>query len=110
MNGQTGYFKVKLAKPIVPSAFAYVHLLRSGILEENQISCAPKVISVFGYEHESSYTPIPLGLYNYEINYSEFETEFAFDKLDREISVLQFTIQANYGHPNYTCLHQIKVF
>src|ERR1700753_2414990 len=36
MNGQRGFIKIKLAKPIRPAAFAYEHLLRSSILDENQ--------------------------------------------------------------------------
>lgn len=110
MDGQSGYFKIKLAKPIVPSAFAYVHPLRSSILDENQISCAPKVIRVIGYEKEASNDPLNLGQFTYEIDNQNYEKEFAFEKAKREITVLKFDIKANHGHPNYTCLHKIKIF
>ena len=109
MDGESGYFKIKFAKPILPSAFAYVHPLRSSILDENQISCAPKVIRVIGYENEASNDPINLGQFTYQIDYHNYETKFAFEKVEREITVLKFNIKANYGNPNYTCLHKIKV-
>ena len=109
MDGQRGFIKIKLAKPIKPGAFAYEHLLRSSILDENQLTCSPKVFRVLGYE-EGSDEPILLGRYDYEIRYDNVETEFVFENVDNKISVMQFNVEANHGNTNYTCLHKIKVF
>ena len=48
MDGQTGFVKIKLVKPTVPSGFAYEYLLRSSILDDNQVTCSPKLFSVYG--------------------------------------------------------------
>ena len=110
MNGQRGFIRIKLAKPVKPSAFAYEHLLRSSVLDENQVTCAPKVFRVFGYTEESPDEPIPLGRFDFEINYEYVETEFTFPNVHSRIAVIQFNIESNHGHSAYTCLHKIKVF
>lgn len=109
MDGQRGFIKIKLAKPIKPSAFAYEHLLRSSILDENQLTCSPKVFRVLGYEEDSS-EPILIGRFDYEIRYDNVETEFVFENVKNKIAVMQFNVESNHGNRNYTCLHKIKVF
>lgn len=110
MDGQRGFIRIKLAKPTKPSAFAYEHLLRSSVLDENQVTCSPKVFRVFGYAEESPDEPILLGRFDYEINYEYVETEFAFESVKSKIAVIQFNVESNHGNPNYTCLHKLKVF
>ena len=108
MNGQKGFVKIKLGKPTVPSGFAYEHLLRRSILQENQVTCSPKLFSVFGYKEESSEESIFLG--NFQYVFSEEETEFAFENVSTLMSVIQINIEANHGNADFTCLHKIKVF
>lgn len=109
MNTHLGFIKIRLAKPIVPVSFSYEHILRGNLLNENQISCSPKVFRVFGYESEQSDESIPLGRFTFEINDST-ETQFLFDNVRHTISVIQFDIENNHGNSNYTCLHRLKVF
>lgn len=109
MDGQRGFVKIKLSKPIKPFAFAYEHLLRSSILDENQLTCAPKVFRVLGYE-DGSDEPILFGRFDYAIRYDNVETEFALENVKSKIAVMQFNVESNHGNTNYTCLHKLKVF
>lgn len=110
MNSNSGFVSIKLAKPIIPKSFAYEHVLKNSILDENQFTCSPKVFRVSGYEPDKE-EPIALGKFNFELSFDNFQTEFEFDKkLETEISVIKFAIEDNYGNSNYTCLHRLKVF
>ena len=108
MAGQKGFVKIKLATPTVPSGFAYEHLLRSSILNENQVTCSPKLFSVFGYKEEHSDESTFLGSFDYVVN--EEETEFALKNVHTPMAVIQINVEANHGNSDFTCLHKIKVF
>ena len=110
MKGQSGFFQIKLAKPIRPSGFAYEHVLGGSILDDNQLSCSPKMFNVVGYEKEDTKAPILLGRFKNEIGYDNLETEFEFENVKNEIAVMHFSVESNHGNPVFTCLHKIKVF
>lgn len=67
MKRQSGFFRIKLAKPIKPSGFAYEHVLSGSILDDNQLSCSPKMFNVFGYQAEDTGAPISLSQFEYKI-------------------------------------------
>lgn len=100
MQGHTGTFLIRLARPIVVDAVTLVH---------NKAECdaAPRDFKIFGVHAQKDEPQVNLGGFRYE-NRGRSAQKFVVPKF-HEFAYVGLNIMTNWGNRDYTCIYKIKV-
>ncbi|XP_065826151.1 klaroid protein-like [Oscarella lobularis] len=108
--GSEGFLVIKLFAAIYVTEISYEHVERN-LTENGTITSAPKGISVQGMADETDSVGTPLGSFLYDKEgppLQTFPTEA--DVRDRQpFRFVQFNVDSNHGHMDYTCLYRIRI-
>ncbi|EFC42478.1 predicted protein [Naegleria gruberi] len=104
MKGSSGFVVIEIAHSIIPTSFSIDHVPKA--LSPN-ISSAPKQISVFGYENETTLTK--LSAFEYDVHGSPTQTFPVNESTNKKYNKFRFQISGNYGNSFYTCIYRFRI-
>lgn len=108
-EGSKGKLVIKLSTSIIPTSFSVEHI--PIVLSPNgKIDSAMRDFSVYGYENEYSKEAVLMGTYHYEANSPEYLQYFPVQiELNNVFQIIEFKIDSNHGHKQYTCIYRVRV-
>lgn len=121
-GGTHGNLTVRLARPVVPTAFSLEHIHGKLCDPVNNKNCssAPRAFTVLGHpridddvksDDGVSTALVSLGAFQYDVAspLKPALQQFPATATDAAFEAITLAVNSNHGHPNYTCVYRFRV-